>query len=142
MPTNEVEKSEAEWRKELSPEAYRIIREKGTEHAFCGVYWDHHEAGTYHCAGCGAPLFDSGSKFDSGSGWPSFFKPLAESAVDTQSDDSLRMRRTEVHCASCEAHLGHVFEDGPPPTGLRFCVNSASLAFEPLADSASSEPER
>jgi len=124
-------KSETEWKQELTPEQYRILRKKGTERAFTGQYYDHHERGTYECAGCGADLFRSEDKFDSGSGWPSFTRPAQEEAVEREQDHTLGMARTEVHCAACGGHLGHVFPDGPKPTGLRYCINSASLDFEP-----------
>ena len=126
-----VRKSEAEWRERLTPEQYRITREKGTERAFTGEYNANKSSGLYRCVCCGAELFTSDAKYDSGSGWPSFFEPVAPDAVVTESDTTLGMRRTEILCSQCEAHLGHVFEDGPRPTGLRFCVNSASLDFEP-----------
>lgn len=129
--SEKVRKSEQEWRAELTPEQYRIMREKGTERAFTGEYWNTKDAGTYACAACGQPLFRSDTKYDSGSGWPSFYQPIEPDAVRTEADNSLFMRRTEVLCAKCDAHLGHVFEDGPRPTGLRYCMNSASLHLEP-----------
>jgi peptide-methionine (R)-S-oxide reductase len=125
-----IKKSEEEWRNELTPEQYRILREKGTERAFTGEYWDNHEAGIYLCAGCGEALFDSDTKFDSGTGWPSYYAPLNDQNIEEQRDLSFGMIRTEVHCAKCGGHLGHLFDDGPKPTGMRYCINSGSLKFQ------------
>ena len=124
-------RSDAEWKKILSPEQYEVLRRKGTERAFTGKYYNSKETGVYRCAGCGNPLFDSETKFDSGSGWPSYYQPVSEDAVDTVEDQSYGMIRTEVLCARCGGHLGHVFPDGPEPTGRRYCINSVSLDFEP-----------
>lgn len=128
-----VAKTEEEWRRELTPEQYRILREKGTEPPFTGALYQNHADGMYHCAACNAALFQSDTKFESGSGWPSFWLPLSSEAVVTHEDSSHGMRRIEVTCAQCGGHLGHVFPDGPRPTGLRYCINSASLKFEPKA---------
>jgi methionine-R-sulfoxide reductase len=129
VPVPKVQKTDAEWRKQLTAEQYAIARGEGTEPAFCGTLLDNHRQGIYHCLCCGLPLFASDSKFDSGTGWPSFFQPVAKENVVSKVDDSFGMHRTEILCARCGAHLGHVFADGPPPTGLRFCLNSAAMTF-------------
>jgi peptide-methionine (R)-S-oxide reductase len=126
-------RSDAEWKKTLSPEQYEVLRRKGTERAFTGKYYNSREEGVYRCAGCGNPLFDSETKFESGTGWPSYYQPISRDAVETEEDESYVMVRTEVLCARCGGHLGHVFPDGPEPTGRRYCINSVSLEFEPKA---------
>jgi peptide-methionine (R)-S-oxide reductase len=128
---DKIVKTEEQWKQELTPEQFHVLRKQGTERAFTGALWNNHDKGIYVCAACGLPLFSSDAKFDSGTGWPSYWQPIDPAHVETESDRSLFMVRTEVHCARCGGHLGHVFEDGPKPTGLRYCINSVSLRFEP-----------
>jgi peptide-methionine (R)-S-oxide reductase len=132
--TTKIDKTDADWRKSLSPEAYRVLREHGTERAFTSPLNDEKRTGMFTCAGCGKELFASDAKFESGTGWPSFYQPARDDAVGTSEDRSWFMRRTEVHCADCGGHLGHVFPDGPKPTGLRYCINGVSLGFRPDKD--------
>lgn len=138
LSDDELPTSEAEWRERLTPEQYRVLRREGTERPFTNAYWDNKVAGTYHCAGCGQELFSSDHKYKSGTGWPSFWQPTNPSAVGTKVDRSHGMVRTEVHCSRCGGHLGHIFRDGPEPTGLRYCINSVSLVFVPAATESAS----
>ena len=128
--SDKIEKTDAEWKKELTPEQYHVLRDRGTERAFSGEYAETHDEGVFKCAGCGNPLFQAEAKFDSGTGWPSFYEPIAKEAVATETDRKFFMKRTEVLCARCDGHLGHVFDDGPAPTGLRYCMNSVAMKLE------------